>query len=117
MGHITIVKEELTLYLKGFDTASSIALLAVSAIAKHDANGKGIPTGSIVILPVCTMPKSRPIIIFYDSNLVTIHRGNDTSRFIGLHIDALLILWFPGKRLGITPKVQKVKGQTTVISQ
>ncbi|KAG8869720.1 hypothetical protein FRC20_000964 [Serendipita sp. 405] len=36
----------------GFDTASSIALLAVSALAKRDAQGKGIPTSSIVILPL-----------------------------------------------------------------
>ena len=36
----------------GFDTASSIALLAVSALAKRDADGKGISAASIVILPV-----------------------------------------------------------------
>ncbi|KIP10218.1 hypothetical protein PHLGIDRAFT_266160 [Phlebiopsis gigantea 11061_1 CR5-6] len=35
----------------GFDTASSIALLAVSAIAKKDSNGNQIPAGYIVILP------------------------------------------------------------------
>jgi hypothetical protein len=37
----------------GFDTASSIALLAVSAIAKKDSDGKQIPSAEIVILPVC----------------------------------------------------------------
>jgi nickel/cobalt transporter (NiCoT) family protein len=36
----------------GFDTASSIALLAVSALAKRDAKGQGISSASIVILPV-----------------------------------------------------------------
>lgn len=42
-------------YSKGFDTASSIALLAVSALAKKDGRGKGIPTASIIILPVSMM--------------------------------------------------------------
>ncbi|KAL4258244.1 Nickel/cobalt efflux system [Pleurotus pulmonarius] len=36
----------------GFDTASSIALLAVSAIAKNGADGKPIPHAYIVILPL-----------------------------------------------------------------
>jgi len=36
----------------GFDTASSIALLAASAIAKKGADSKGIPPGDIVILPM-----------------------------------------------------------------
>ncbi|KIY72001.1 NicO-domain-containing protein [Cylindrobasidium torrendii FP15055 ss-10] len=36
----------------GFDTASSIALLAVSAIAKKGPNGEGIPPRDIVILPL-----------------------------------------------------------------
>lgn len=36
----------------GFDTASSIALLAVTAIAQRGADGAGIPHGHIVILPV-----------------------------------------------------------------
>ena len=38
--------------LLGFDTASSIALLATSAIAKKDSDGKEIPSSYIVILPV-----------------------------------------------------------------
>ena len=37
----------------GFDTASSIALLAVSALAKKDSDGRPrISNGDIVILPV-----------------------------------------------------------------
>ncbi|OCB86287.1 NicO-domain-containing protein [Sanghuangporus baumii] len=36
----------------GFDTASSIALLAVTALAQRDAEGKGIPRHDIVILPL-----------------------------------------------------------------
>ncbi|KAG6854127.1 hypothetical protein C0991_010291 [Blastosporella zonata] len=36
----------------GFDTASSIALLALSAIAKRGADGKVIPSSNIVILPL-----------------------------------------------------------------
>ncbi|KAL5522680.1 hypothetical protein ACEPAG_8698 [Sanghuangporus baumii] len=35
----------------GFDTASSIALLAVTALAQRDTEGKGIPRHDIVILP------------------------------------------------------------------
>lgn len=37
---------------EGFDTASSIALLAVSAIAKKGADAKRIPPAYVVILPV-----------------------------------------------------------------
>jgi len=36
----------------GFDTASSVALLAISAIAKRGADGSAIPSSEIVILPV-----------------------------------------------------------------
>lgn len=36
----------------GFDTASSIALLAVSALAKQDIHGKHISSASIIILPL-----------------------------------------------------------------
>ncbi|TXT13759.1 hypothetical protein VHUM_01126 [Vanrija humicola] len=35
----------------GFDTASSIALLAISAIAARGSNGEGIAHGKVVILP------------------------------------------------------------------
>ena len=38
--------------LAGFDTASSIALLAVTAIAKKGADGSQISPGDVVILPV-----------------------------------------------------------------
>jgi high-affinity nickel permease len=44
-------------FLKGFDTASSIALLAISAIAKKSSDGKQIPPGYIIVLPVIT-PRS-----------------------------------------------------------
>jgi high-affinity nickel-transport protein len=37
---------------KGFDTASSIALIAASAIAKKGADSKRIPPADVVILPV-----------------------------------------------------------------
>ncbi|EJC97755.1 NicO-domain-containing protein [Fomitiporia mediterranea MF3/22] len=36
----------------GFDTASSIALLAVTALAEKSASGKGIPRADIIILPL-----------------------------------------------------------------
>ncbi|KIM89142.1 hypothetical protein PILCRDRAFT_813050 [Piloderma croceum F 1598] len=36
----------------GFDTASSIALLALSAIAKKSSDGKQIPPGYIIVLPL-----------------------------------------------------------------
>lgn len=36
----------------GFDTASSIALLGISAIAKRDSDGQAIPSSHIVILPL-----------------------------------------------------------------
>lgn len=40
----------------GFDTASSIALLAVSALAKRDSEGRArIANGDIVILPVSSL--------------------------------------------------------------
>ena len=38
----------------GFDTASSIALLAISALAQRDSNGESINRARIVILPVRT---------------------------------------------------------------
>ncbi|KAF8073736.1 NicO-domain-containing protein [Lyophyllum atratum] len=36
----------------GFDTASSIALLALSAIAKRGSDGKSIPSAQVIILPL-----------------------------------------------------------------
>ena len=44
--------------MTGFDTASSIALLAVSAIAKKGSDGKSIPSSEIVVLPVRAFPFS-----------------------------------------------------------
>lgn len=38
----------------GFDTASSIALIAVSAIAHKGTNGVSIPSSNVIILPVKT---------------------------------------------------------------
>jgi high-affinity nickel permease len=38
--------------MTGFDTASSIALLAISAVAQRGATGESISHGKIVILPV-----------------------------------------------------------------
>ena len=43
----------------GFDTASSIALLAISAIAKRDPNGQPINPADIVVLPVRVLPRIR----------------------------------------------------------
>lgn len=39
-------------FYAGFDTASSIALLAVSALGRRGSDGKPIPAAHIVILPV-----------------------------------------------------------------
>ena len=39
-------------HVKGFDTASSIALLAISAVAQQGPNGKSISHGEIVFFPV-----------------------------------------------------------------
>ncbi|KAF9242515.1 NicO-domain-containing protein [Melanogaster broomeanus] len=36
----------------GFDTASSIALLAISALAKSDASGSRIPPSEVIVLPL-----------------------------------------------------------------
>jgi len=38
----------------GFDTASSIALIAVTALAHKGDNGVSIPSSDIIILPVKT---------------------------------------------------------------
>lgn len=45
-------------WFSGFDTASSIALLAVTAIAKKGADGSQIHPGDVVILPV------RPVLLY-----------------------------------------------------
>ncbi len=62
--------EDLT-SLEGFDTASSIALLAISALAKRDSNGEPIPAHDIVILPV-----SSPSLNGYP------RRNADSSQFL-----------------------------------
>jgi high-affinity nickel-transport protein len=41
--------------ISGFDTASSIALLAVTALAKKGPNGTSISNSQIVILPVSSL--------------------------------------------------------------
>jgi len=63
---------------KGFDTASSIALLAASAIAKKGADSKGIPPGDIVILPVGSLWSHS---LFRDSpaRLDAIHGWDDVA--------------------------------------
>ena len=38
--------------ISGFDTASSIALIAVTALAKKGPNGTSIPNSQIVLFPV-----------------------------------------------------------------
>lgn len=46
----------------GFDTASSIALLAISAVAQRGANGEQISHGKIVIFPVSLLLAGHRII-------------------------------------------------------
>ena len=48
----------------GFDTASSIALLAISAVAQRGANGESISHGKIVILPVSAI-SAGPLTLYY----------------------------------------------------
>ena len=43
------------MFVPGFDTASSIALLAITAIAKRGPDGSSIPSSHVVILPVCPL--------------------------------------------------------------
>ena len=50
----------------GFDTASSIALLAVSALAKKNTDGANIAPADIVILPVRSFFRSPPFGEFVD---------------------------------------------------
>jgi len=44
-------------FYKGFDTASSIALLAITALAKKGTDANQIGHGDIVILPVNCIPR------------------------------------------------------------
>lgn len=50
---------EFKLIISGFDTASSIALLAVSALAKKGPNGMSIPNSQIIIFPVIGLSQWR----------------------------------------------------------
>ena len=78
----------------GFDTASSIALLAVSALAKRGPDGRRIPPADIVILPV------RNLILWIRIALslayeVLIYSRDDIRRFRGRYLDAILLFWIP----------------------
>lgn len=80
----------------GFDTASSIALLAISALARKRADGSPIPSVYIVILPasLANLPHFGAQV-----RLVLIHCWHDSRRLLGFDSSALLILKFPGKIL------------------
>jgi hypothetical protein len=78
----------------GFDTASSIALLAVTAIAQRGTNGEGMPRSNIVMLPVSNTFQPRACISYYSfiSFLsASFHGRDDTRRFGRLRPDALRI--------------------------
>ena len=69
----------------GFDTASSIAILAVSAIAKQDSEGRRIPSSHVMVLPVRSIysfviPYCALRTILYDTNKrkVAFHSWNVT---------------------------------------
>lgn len=53
----------------GFDTASSIALLAVTAIAQRGANGEGMPRSHIVILPVSVQSTAKLFVVTHSASL------------------------------------------------
>lgn len=74
----------------GFDTASSIALLAVSALAKKGSNGESIPAGDIIILPVSLVVREVESFLITISAIV--HGRNDAHRLFGFNSDALFIL-------------------------
>ena len=59
----------------GFDTASSIALLAVSALARKN-DGHSIPSSHIVILPVRALFISKDALL-NPLSIVPIHSGHD----------------------------------------
>lgn len=80
----------------GFDTASSIALLAISAIAKKGPDGKSIPSAHIVILPVKSHSlKLLRLGLTKRRTTASVHSRHDIDRFNGFHLDALLLLWVP----------------------
>jgi high-affinity nickel-transport protein len=86
----------------GFDTASSIALLAISALGRKRSDGSAIPSGYIIILPVHAIPFLLDLVT--DVDPVVIHSGNDHARLGGLRPDALLILGIPGTDLEDIPR-------------
>lgn len=58
----------------GFDTASSIALLAISAIAKRDSDKRAIPSSHVVILPVRSARQRHTWFLVSDEmNVVAFH--------------------------------------------
>lgn len=66
----------------GFDTASSIALLAVSAIAKRGSDGKTIPPANIIILPVVQIyATARCLELITLVSEVLVYSWNDVNRF------------------------------------
>jgi len=77
----------------GFDTAASIALLAISAIAKRRSNGFSMPISSyVIILPACYL--SYPAVVMLTPNIFEafIHGRNDPRRLRGFNINVLLLL-------------------------
>ena len=63
LGWVCNDRLRLIMYLTvpiGFDTAASIALIAVSAIAHKGTNGVSIPSSNVIILPVKTILYSSP---------------------------------------------------------
>ena len=89
--------------MPGFDTASSIALLAVSAIARKGSDGNPIPSSYIVILPVTLFSLSNfylPTYLPFSPSsssiiLALVHGWHDTDRFCRLNHHALFLLWLP----------------------
>jgi hypothetical protein len=66
----------------GFDTASSIALLAISAIAQRGPNGQAINHAQIIILPVSLIGYAWLIV-------VPVYCRNVVCRFLRFGLDAL----------------------------
>ena len=84
----------------GFDTASSIALLAVSALAKKNTDGANIAPADIVILPVSLfldphLSGSLWISDSHDLCPVIVHSRDDSRRFTRFNFDALLLRRVP----------------------
>lgn len=75
----------------GFDTASSIALLAVTAIAQRGADGAEIPHSYIVILPVSPTPARLLSASDHLIHLASLHSWHDSRRLCRLCTHALLV--------------------------